>query len=511
MKVLTSSFLIKNWLPLSIGLVLRLIKINSPIVGIHAWRQADTAAMARHFYINNSPIWLPQIDWAGSGEGFVESEFPIFPYIVGQIYKLVGLNEWVGRGLSVLFSVLTIIFIIKIGELFFDSKSAWWGGVIFAISPIAIYYGRTFQAESLMLLLSSFSLERFIQGLNRISFKDIFLSWLAFTIAILIKVIPVVWLGFPIIGSYILYKKGYNFKSFSLKNSEKRIGITSIIIYFSSSIIVLFLWYLYAYHLGKESELSFGFWGSDRSSIKMLLDVQVWLNLFIKVCIRNYGIFSLPFLILGINYSKKNHGSKILILGILGLFLTTIIAFRSSSIHEYYQLPLLIFTSPLIGKGLVEANNYIKNRNLTIRVINIFITLTSLTSLVVLSIDYYAVESYQAKIWMPLALRVRSEVKPNERIVSVTRSDPTLLNLARRQGWLTTPENVTQENLNSWFNEGATHIVGNLNWRETYSAMKNKSKKAKLKSILCRGINPSQCLTNSDFSYVIPLDNLIKE
>ena len=83
--------------PLLLGLALRLININAPIVGVHSWRQADTAAMARHFALENTPIWLPQIDWSGSAQGYVESEFPIFPYIVGQLYKIFGIHEWIGR------------------------------------------------------------------------------------------------------------------------------------------------------------------------------------------------------------------------------------------------------------------------------------------------------------------------------------------------------------------------------------------------------------------------------
>ena len=68
-----------NWLPVLIGLFLRSINLQSPIVGVHSWRQADTAAMARHFAIEGTPIWLPQIDWAGAGKGYVECEFPLFP------------------------------------------------------------------------------------------------------------------------------------------------------------------------------------------------------------------------------------------------------------------------------------------------------------------------------------------------------------------------------------------------------------------------------------------------
>ena len=69
-------------------------------------RQADTAAMARHFAEQGTPIWLPQIDWGGANAGFVESEFPLYPFLVSRLYGLMGVQEWLGRGLSVFCSAL---------------------------------------------------------------------------------------------------------------------------------------------------------------------------------------------------------------------------------------------------------------------------------------------------------------------------------------------------------------------------------------------------------------------
>ena len=116
MKISLSRKNLTYYFPVLIGICLRLINIRAPIVGVHSWRQADTSAMARHFALQNTPIWLPQIDWSGSSQGFVECEFPIFPYLVGQLYKIFGINESIGRGLSVVFSILTIILIIRINN-----------------------------------------------------------------------------------------------------------------------------------------------------------------------------------------------------------------------------------------------------------------------------------------------------------------------------------------------------------------------------------------------------------
>ena len=150
------------WLPVIVGLVLRLVNLQVPILGIHSWRQADTAAMARHFAEENTPIWLPQIDWGGASQGYVESEFPLYPYILGKIYQIFGIHEWLGRGLSALFSIITIVLIIRIGERVLDPISGWWGGLFFAIAPLSVYYGRTIQGEALMLMLAAISIDNLL-------------------------------------------------------------------------------------------------------------------------------------------------------------------------------------------------------------------------------------------------------------------------------------------------------------------------------------------------------------
>ena len=96
-----------TWIPISLGIILRSIQVWMPITGIHSWRQADTAAMARHFHLSETPIWLPQIDWGGASAGYVESEFPLFPYLTSQLYQVFGIHEWLGRCVSIFCSGLT--------------------------------------------------------------------------------------------------------------------------------------------------------------------------------------------------------------------------------------------------------------------------------------------------------------------------------------------------------------------------------------------------------------------
>ncbi len=501
------------WFPICIGLIFRLINIQAPIVGVHSWRQADTAAMARHFALENSPIWLPQIDWAGASKGYVECEFPIFPYIVGQLYKIFGIHEWIGRSLSIFFSLITILLVIRIGSLIFDQASGWWGGLFFALLPLNVYYGRAFQAESLLILASALSIERLLvwgKGRNRTS---LFLSWISFCVACLIKLLPIVWLGIPFIVAQ-LYSEDIN-EPLTFKEIFRRFSIIfkSIgpFLYGSTAIIITFIWFKYAYSLGQESGLSFLTWedNSDRIRLDMLMNIKVWLNLFLRIILRNMAIIGFPLVILGLWDCYKKSVGQILWAGLIGMLLTTIFFMGSSSIHEYYQLPLQLFLCPLMGRGWKCLHQLIHSFRMNKLILSIILLLISTISITILTFDYFLVEKTQSKIWMPLATRVRNEVKPESRIVSVTGMDPTFLNLSRRQGWLTSIKDVNQTTIKYWAGKGATHLVGSLNWAESYVRLNHKDSQNFLDNIICKNNDFLICNSTTNSTYFIPINELI--
>ncbi len=494
---------------------MRLVNIQMPIVGVHSWRQADTAAMARHFALENTPIWLPQIDWGGAMKGYVESEFPIYPFIVGQIYKFFGLYEIYGRFISILFGLLTIFLVIRITTILFNSKAGFWAGIFYAIMPLSVYYTRTFQAESLLLFLGSLSLERFLIYIRKPTFLSILISWLSFTLACLIKVLPFIWLGLPLLfirnfkNQYI--NRSRPSESF-LRQILKNLFSRGSILYISFTLLFLIGWYFYAYKLGASSGYSFGFWGksSDRGSIELIFSLQAWLNLFLRIIIRNLSIFGLPLLIFALVKNRNSFGINLLLSGLLGVFITTVLFMRSSSIHEYYQLPLQLYFCPLMGFGMTRIESFFNTFYLKRNLGKILIILITLVSIIVLHFDYFLVENRQNKIWMPLASEIRKSLSIDGKIVSVTGGDPTLLNLSRRQGWLTSIDNINETSLLNWSEEGASYVVGSLDWKDFYTRLYDENVKNKIAEYLCRYQTPYSCPSYPNNIYIIPLVDFAK-
>ena len=475
-----------------------------PVLGVHSWRQADTAAMARHFGQNGTPIWLPQIDWGGGSAGFVESEFPVYPFLVSRLYALTGVQEWLGRGLSVFCSGLTIWLVIRLGRRWFNPNAGWWAGLAFAVAPLGVYFGRTFQAEALLLLCAAAALESLSLWREQRCRWALALSWIGLTTAGLIKVIPLLWLGLPLLMVQLTAAPRERAKRLkTLMNRSIRLASSPWFwLYIGTSIATVVAWYWHAHNLGQSSGLSFGFWGSgaDRSSASLLLDANSWINLLVRTVVRALAVVGAPFLLLGLEKSWRTGGGQIAISGMVGLLLCTIATMRSSTIHEYYQLPLLLFSSPLIGLGW-QCWQPTRPRWQA----QVVLSLGLVISITVLSVDYWVVEQRQSRDWMPLARTIRNDLPETARIVSVTSTDPTLLNLARRQGWLISSNQLTTERLQRWQAAGATHLAGSFVWDKTYRPMPDQ-REQRLRTLA--GSCPNAWIDQRSQAYLIPIDDL---
>ena len=497
----------RAWLPIALGSLLRLVQIWMPVLGVHSWRQADTAAMARHFSLAGTPIWLPQVDWGGASDGFVESEFPLYPFLVSRLYGMVGIHEWLGRGLSVLCSALTIWLVMRLGQRWFNPEAGWWAGLAFAIAPLGVYFGRAFQAEALLLLCAAGAMDSLSLWSERRLPWALVLSWLCFTTAGLIKVIPLLWLGLPLL--MVQLSSNPQGQAPPLQTLPGRVlhllGRPGFWLYIGTSLMAIAGWYWHAHQLGQASGLSFGFWGSgaDRSSITLLLDLNGWINLLVRVSLRLLALVGLPFLLIGLRASWRSGGGQVAISGLVGVLLCTIATMRSSTIHEYYQLPLLLFSSPLIGLGW-QTWHQRRSRWQP----RLLIGLALVVSLTVLSLDYWAVEHRQRDAWMPLALTIRRDLPSEARIVSVTSTDPTLLNLARRQGWLISSKQLTTERLQRWKRAGASHLAGSFLWDKTYRPMP-KRRQQRLREMV--EASPRSWVDAGSQTYLIPIDDLQPE
>ena len=382
--------------------------------------------------------------------------------------------------------------------------------MVFAVAPLSVYFGRTFQAEALLLFCAAAALECMSLWRQHRSRTALVLSWIGFTSAPLIKVLPLLWLGLPLLIVQLI-PDPHSEAETPARMLQRFLGLIrspGFWIYLASTLLVVSGWYWHAHQLGQSSGLSFGFWGSDsdRSSLDLLLSAESWFNLAVRIVIRLLAVVGLPFLVLGIRQSWTSAGGRIAISGLAGLALCTIATMRSSTVHDYYQLPLLLFMSPLVGlgwqhwqRGWQQQDRRLRWQPMAVLVLWFAISIT------VLSLDYWAIEQRQARDWLPLALNIRKTLPPEARIVSVTSTDPTLLNLARRQGWLISAKQLNPKRFAEWDAAGATHLAGSFQWEKMYRPM-HEQRRLALQELAAS--TPGSWVDPISNTYLIPLKGL---
>ncbi len=189
-----------------LAIVLRLKGIHDPILDHPAWRQGDTASIARNFATLQYNILYPQTNYNGPPPNYVELELQIVPFLAATLYKIFGVHEIFGRLISLVFSVGTVVIIGLFARwLFFSATAGLIAAFFFATFPGSVYYGRTFTPDTTMvffLTAALYAVTRFIvedealtqRGLARVTALLTF-AYLAKPVAVagIIPVLGVIW------------------------------------------------------------------------------------------------------------------------------------------------------------------------------------------------------------------------------------------------------------------------------------------------------------------------------
>lgn len=254
------------------SIVIRLFHISFPLIGWHSWRQADTASIARNFYLNDHNILYPQIEWRGNTDGYVESEFHIYPYIVSLLYSVFGMDDMWGRIVSVIFAIFTIYGLYLLVRRIISEKTALWAALIYSILPLNIYFSRAFMPESLMLMSSVLGIYFFNEWLKNSKWKYYIFSLIFIAIAALVK-LPSLYLGLPLLFLTI-NKFGKSFLT------NWKIWLYVFIVF-----VPVVLWYYHAHQLFLQTGLTFSIWnfGEDKwGMIDPLLTFKFYNDIFFK-------------------------------------------------------------------------------------------------------------------------------------------------------------------------------------------------------------------------------------
>src|SRR3954471_3180224 len=139
------------------------------------WRQSDTATIARNFAANGMDIFFPQINWGGSGPGYVETEFPLMPWLAALTYLVRGEHIVLGRLVSLAFMLIAAAAFWGLVRRLLPASAARWALVAFFLSPAFMRWGTAFMPEATVLAFYLLALLGFCRWLQEDRLR--FLVW----------------------------------------------------------------------------------------------------------------------------------------------------------------------------------------------------------------------------------------------------------------------------------------------------------------------------------------------
>lgn len=141
-------------LVVALSLLTHLKGIAAPPFDYHYHRQVNTAAIARNYAENGLHFLSPQIDWAGPYRGAAATEFPLYMWLVGALWNVFGLGAVWGRLLSAALAAAAAVYLFLFLERRRSREEAAAAALLFSLSPLVVYFGRTVQPEALALAAS---------------------------------------------------------------------------------------------------------------------------------------------------------------------------------------------------------------------------------------------------------------------------------------------------------------------------------------------------------------------
>ncbi len=457
------------WIVLLLSVALRMLGIFRPLLGNFAVYQTAYAMIARFFVEGNfKTIFYPQVNILVNGKPSLHLlYYPISALIAALGSRFLGgtLDFW-GRFQSVLFYAGAAFYLYRFVKIFLDARIALAALIAFAIAPLTIIYGQSFQHEMATVFFTAAFFYYWLQFLRKrrpwhFVLTGFFLSWILLTRPNNLYVfLPALYLA-------IVNSKSANS---GWKNIFK-LGFISIL-----GLVLPALWYFHTWKVSYEANNIYSTMYAQlmvRSSFvsplvlhgeyyKRLLDILTG-----NVCTPVGFTLLLIGILAGFRDGRKN---LFFILWSFSFLTSSLLIPRKLIDHEFYLLHFLLPAAPLMGLGFLHVYDHLDLKGLPKKVALAFFITASFG----LSMRYALHPAFNTpdedKHVLELADKVRILTQKDEARIIVQGSH-TVLYYSDRYGW--TFSILPSEEISDYYQYMNWAKLPGQKWRQRNEALKN--------------------------------------
>lgn len=446
---------------ISLGFILRLPLLFTPLSYIpDHWRQTDTASIAYHFFVNGYRLLYPQIFWGGNGPGYVETEFQLYPYLVSILYYPFGEQLWLGKLVSLVFSVIAWLVFYKLAlKVFRENFPAIWALFYLVFSPLYLRYSVAFMPDATVIMFYIVALFFFVNWTKTSMRHHLILAAISSALAILVKPTSIhIGLVFALLA---LHQWGVKI----LRRWEVWLSI-------AIALIPGILWYWHARNIYLTYGNTFGLLsGGDNKfgNLGLLLAPHLYYHIPFLDMKWILGYEAVFLFLAGVVIATKRKDLRLIIFGIVSVGLYYLILSRYA--HEewamQYHVYMIPFAALAIGLGVKwtfdEYKGFARTEILWLST-GVFLAFTFFTFFQMLTSGndnkFYVCAGYVKEL-VPSSERIIVST-PSKAIVNGIPNnyeEPEIFFYSKRYGWSLPADWHSPEKLAEYRSLGATYFV----------------------------------------------------
>lgn len=350
------------------------------------------------------------------------------------------------RLLSALASTATVLVLFRLVRLLIDVRTALWAALLYAFLPLTVYYGRTIQPESFMLLFSCLGLYAIARWSLRDSPWWLLLGWAAITLTCLLKITSL-YLGLPI--AFLCWRR----------DGLRMILRPELWIFAAALFGAVLSWYMHANKLGQSTGLSFGILHDPKHAPWAQLADPQFYNIIIlrRLAERHFTWAGFVLLLVGLCLPRRVAGERFFDIWLIAVIVYIGIAAFNNRIHEYYQLPFML--PGVVYPAKVLSRCWTGSLRCVLGAAVAAVVAFSAYRIA----EYARLERPQASAEIEAAQAAQSLTTRDQLIIAVDAqlpTNPTLLYIADRKGWTPRLEDLTLKHIGELRARGAIAIIG---------------------------------------------------